>query len=227
MTRSIVPTFDASDAVTASSSTSLTARIRIALSVMPVRARLVAAVHQTEVRVDLASRLRKIQRVKVQARHAGVEQIATELGGHLDPALADLRAIVAARLDPSNDVVGHRVSGQLRHPLHRDERRDRHDAREDRLAHTKGGHLLAQPLVLLELEEELRDSEVGELHLEGEMLAVRSEIGRLWMSGRMSGDADRLEPQPAPELDQLRRVFELLVRLLFRQRVAAEREQVL
>ena len=44
------------------------------------------------------------------------------------------------------------------------------------------------------------------------------------MAGRMSRHAYRLEAEPASELDQLRRVLELLVLLLFGKWIAAERE---
>src|SRR5689334_4365576 len=43
----------------------------------------------------------------------------------------------------------------------------------------------------------------------------------------MGGDADRLEPETPAELDELRRVRELLVGLLLGEWIAAEREEVL
>ena len=47
------------------------------------------------------------------------------------------------------------------------------------------------------------------------------------MAGRMGGHPDRLETEPAPELDELRRVLQLLVRLLRRKWITAQREQIL
>src|SRR6266702_586754 len=163
----------------------------------------------------------------MQPRDTGIEQVATELGGHFDPTPADLFAIVAARLDATNDVGGNRIAGELRHALDRNERCDRHDAGEDRPGDAAGGQLVAQALVLLDLEKELRDREVSEAQLERQMLAIRDEVGGPGMAGRMSRNADRLEAQATSELDQLRGVLELLVRLLRGKRIAAEREQVL
>ena len=95
------------------------------------------------------------------------------------------------------------------------------------LVDAEGGHLVAQSFVLFDLEEELRDREVGETKLGREMLTIRPEIGRLWMPRRMRRHTDRLEAKAASELDQLSGVLELLVRLLLRKRISAEREQVL
>src|SRR5439155_25862133 len=47
------------------------------------------------------------------------------------------------------------------------------------------------------------------------------------MPCRMRSHSDRLEAKPTTQLHELRRVRELLVRLLLGKRIAAEREQVL
>src|SRR5438270_511419 len=83
----------------------------------------------------------------------------------------------SAGLDKPNEVVGYALPRQLRHPLDRGERGDRHDAREDRLVYPERRHLISQPFVFLRLEEELRDREVGQGHLRREIPPIRREVG--------------------------------------------------
>ena len=111
--------------------------------------------------------------------------------------------------------------------LHRGQRGDRHDAGEDRLRDPARGQLLPKALVFLELEEELSYREVRELELGRQVIAVACQIGRTRVPGGMSGDADRPKSGAASELDQLRRVLQLLVRLLRRKRIPAECQEVL
>src|SRR5688572_1799800 len=59
------------------------------------------------------------------------------------------------------------------------------------------------------------------------MPTIRHEVWGLRVAGRMRGDADRFETEPASELDELRGVRELLVGLLLGKRITAQREEVL
>ena len=80
----------------------------------------------------------------------------------------------------------------------------------------------------LGLEEELRDREVGQRQLLGEVAPVRREVRRPRVSGRVGRDADREVADLARHVDEVDRVLELRVggRRIVRD-VAAERHDVL
>src|SRR2546425_11333268 len=66
---------------------------------------------ESQVRVDLARRLREVERVEVQPRHTRSEQVAAQLGRDLDAAPTDLIAVVPTCLDATDDVIGDGIAG--------------------------------------------------------------------------------------------------------------------
>src|SRR5207248_3035518 len=86
--------------------------------------------------------------------------------------------------------------------------------------------LLAQDQVLLDLEEELGDGEVGRRQLRGQVAAIAGAVRGARVAGRMGGDADRGAPQLPCQVDQLGGVTEVAGRIVG-HRVAPQREQVL
>ena len=83
--------------------------------------------------VDVAGRGRPVERVEVQPGRPGVEQLLAQLGGDVDPGLANVGRIVARRLDAGDHLGRHLVARQFGHALDPAQRGDRHDAGHDRL----------------------------------------------------------------------------------------------
>ena len=90
----------------------------------------------------------------------------------------------AAAVDAVGQPLGEGGARQLRHALHLGEVGDRHDPGHDRLVAAQRRQLVDQAQVVLGLEEELGDGEVGPLQLGGQVATVARP-------GRASGGAAR------------------------------------
>jgi len=100
----------------------------------------------------------------VQARSTFGEQPLGERGRHVHPDLAHRGDVVGHGVDPLPHDRGDHRAGQLRHPLDAFRRGDGHDSGEDR--HVRDvradrGDPVAQPQVVPDPEEHLRDGEPG------------------------------------------------------------------
>src|SRR5437763_343396 len=94
-------------------------------------------------------------------------------------------------------------------------------------ANTNIGLLMSFPLPSVDGEEELRDGEVGQRQLGGEVAPVAGDVRRPGMAGGMGGHPDRGDAHRPGQADQLDRVAELLRRAAGGERIAAQSEQVL
>jgi hypothetical protein len=162
----------------------------------------------------------------VQPGRTCLQQFRTQCRRDLDADASDLGGIV----EPADGVDHprrHFRAAELSHPGDLLEIGDRHDPGDDRLVHVEVGELLDEADVVLGLEEELGDGEVGTLQLGREVAAVRLSIGGLRVDLGVCSDPDG-------EVARLGDVFEQVggVRVVARprgtlaRRVAAEGEDV-
>ena len=77
-------------------------------------------------------------------------------------------------MQPFEKLLGKRCSGHIGHALHRLDVGDRHDARDHRRLAAVGVELVDHPEVVVGLEEELGDAEVGQRQLLGQVAGGRS-----------------------------------------------------
>ncbi len=147
---------------------------------------------QAERGVDLPGRARGVERVEVQPRHAGIEQVGAELGGQLHPFLAHRLGATRARGQPAGAPASSpapprpwrpggpwcdsEVTGRIPGSTGVSTPRSRRSA--------------TQPLVLGGLEEELRDPEVGQRQLGRQEVAVARQC-RASADGRPGGPPRR------------------------------------
>ena len=172
--------------------------------------------------------LRAVQRIEVEARRACVEQPGAELGGDVDPDPLRLLDIVTGFADALDEPRRH---GRTRHPGHAADLRDvgdRHDAGEHRFVDAQRRQIVDQREVVVDLEEELRDGEVGTAQLRREVLAIGVAIGGPWVQLGVSGDADRERAVGGHVLDELARMPVVTrSRLIAGGRISSEGEDVL
>src|SRR5439155_7244969 len=117
---------------------------------------------------------------------------------------------------------------QLRHAAHRGQVGDRHDAGDHRLVDVAGRDVVDQAEIVVDAEEELRDGEVGQVQLGGQMVAVRLTVGRARVELGVGGDADREAADGPGQLDELDGVVQLgKTRFRFGRGIATEGEHVL
>ena len=108
----------------------------------------------------------------------------------------------------ATSAIGH-GGAHGRHASDAMQRRDGHDAGQDRLLDAEFGELFTSCDPLVRLEEELRHGEVGRLELSSEVPAVLGSARRAGMALRVGADADAELPHFARELHELDRVAKL------------------
>ncbi len=163
----------------------------------------------------------------MQARSAGVDQVDAQLRGDIDPDAPDLGRVVGG-VETIREPSGQRRTAHLGHALDHCLVVDRHDPGQHRLVDAEGGQLVDQADPVLDLEEELRQREVGDRQLVGEMAAVGGPVGRPRVHLRVGRDAHRERTGGDHVVEQVHRV-EVVARLVDATCgwVAAEGEDVL
>ena len=157
-----------------------------------------------EVLPDLAGRRRPVEGDEVDARHALVEQPRAHLAGLLDAEPAHRLRVVGDPLEPRGQRRRERRAGELLGALDRAHLGHRHDAGQDRGVAAGRGHPVAQPQVVVGVEEHLGDREVGAgPALADEVVGVGVDVGRARVLVRERGHADAEVARLADQAHQL------------------------
>ena len=165
----------------------------------------------------------------MQPRGAGVEEGVAQLRGDLCADPVGFGAIVSGLADPLDQPRRNFGARHLRHPRHLGDIGDGHDARDHRLVDAEVDQFVDQRKVMIDLEEELGDGEVGLTQLGSEVLAVFVAVRRPWVQLRVRSHTDREPTEVDDVVDQLAGVAILADRrrVGISGRVAAQGQDVL
>src|SRR5688572_16754592 len=112
-------------------------------------------------RQDGARRVALVERVEVHARRTGLEQAPALADRVLDADRHHDRGVLLEALQARAQLLGDPGPAHLREALDLRDARDRHDARHDRDGDPCLARALDEAEVVLAVEEELRDQELG------------------------------------------------------------------
>ena len=138
----------------------------------------------------------------MQSGCTGCQQFGAQVGGGIDTDPTHFVGIVDT-VEAIGQPRGERCTRQFGHALHLATIRHRHDAGNDRLGDTEYGKFVDHADVVLGLEEELRDREIGAAQLFRKEAAVIGTRSTTWVTLGVCGDTDAEATSVAKVFDEV------------------------